>query len=681
MKIKVFILSFFLWGCSAVANAQSFYEIKWTDDAINYTALIIYYDLNEITVRVKYKTGSGNYKVAEYKCKGEYEKTADGKRHFVYNGTDAKVVYNSNKEDKSGYVADNFIFQNLNDKNEFQDLYAIDDAHLTKTDYKSYYRKATFKKVDPAKEFTLDYLRNYFEKDEVIYKTLVKHYLESKTSNTGSYRISALNNNNTEWNVIMSKGTVYQGQSWKTDRTIPEAWIKEKWALDYEITSVAYGNNDWAIVVSAGSGYTTQSYMHDAAWPATWVNEMWGKDYDITSVAYGDGKWMTVMSKGTTLTQSYKRTAEYPQDWIKEMWDKEYYVTSVAYGNGEWLVVMSKGAGYKGQTYMPPTTTYPEEWIKKKWAEDYDITAVAWGAQGWTVTMSKGLSYSQTYQTSVTYPSSWIQNKWDGVTTTTTTTAANPDNNNSNAKKTTIYLITVADTYDPSIGNSCRNDMTNISNMMYKIKNELGVDLKVVNLAGGDVTKYQVQSKISGLSVSSNDVLLFYYSGHGYNKTPKVSDFPCMALDGEDYLLEDVYTSLKAKSPRLTLVIGDLCNSLPRTRDGTGRSGEIAFKSSMNFEYNKLARLFLQAKGSMISTSSDYNEFSFSLPDGNGEGAFTKSFIASLVKEASVISGSPGDWSNIFTSSYSATLYNTSHIENQNRKYGQHGFNKGYISY
>ena len=179
-------------------------------------------------------------------------------------------------------------------------------------------------------------------------------------------------------------------------------------------------------------------------------------------------------------------------------------------------------------------------------------------------------------------------------------------------------------------------------------------------------------------------MILFYYSGHGYNDPASTSRFPTMALDGRDYALEDVYNLLRRKQARLTLTIGDLCNSIPRTRAGTAVREALPFKSSYFFDYDKLYRLFIDSEGDLISTSSRKGEWSYCTtnPDGTlGNGYFTDSFIKSLIKETSKVSNETGNWITLFNRAYQNAKQSTANNTNQNGERGQSGFSGGSVTY
>ena len=250
--------------------------------------------------------------------------------------------------------------------------------------------------------------------------------------------------------------------------------------------------------------------------------------------------------------------------------------------------------------------------------------------------------------------------------------------------KPVLHLVVVADVEDRSIGKSTAQDQKDVTTTFTKISRELGVEIKDYQLSGTSFNKNDIMNNLGQIANGPNDIIVYYYSGHGYNDTQINSRFPTMALDGPDVNLEEVHNAINAKNARLTMVIGDMCNSLPENRRAVGSREAIPFRSGYLFDNNKLEKLFLQSSGTLISTSSQKGEWSFCMnnPDGTmGNGQFTHAFLESMIKEASMVSGSDAEWDDLFNRAYQAAHQSTQSITNQNGRKGQSGFNVININY
>ncbi|MFD0998190.1 caspase family protein [Ohtaekwangia kribbensis] len=178
MKTKIQLaLILFLQLVQIDLLGQNFYEVIWKDvnQDILYTGLLIYYSDDDALMRVKYNNQQGIYIVAEFECKGKYITMNNGDQKYILDGIDAKVVYSSdgNMADKA-YNADNFYFTKVTDQG-FDKLYTIDDQYLQRSNRSSFLREVrSWKELDP-KQFTSEYVYNFFNNDEYYYTALLKY--------------------------------------------------------------------------------------------------------------------------------------------------------------------------------------------------------------------------------------------------------------------------------------------------------------------------------------------------------------------------------------------------------------------------------------------------------------------------------------------------------------------------
>lgn len=174
-------------------------------------------------------------------------------------------------------------------------------------------------------------------------------------------------------------------------------------------------------------------------------------------------------------------------------------------------------------------------------------------------------------------------------------------------------------------------------------------------------SRSSLMNVLNNLSCGSQDIVFFYYSGHGLRAMNEETKFPEMVLKvphgaastSDLYPLHDVYKRIKAKSPRLTLVFGDLCNkedeSYYRSPDSPINKGASVRSTSACDIYRDL---FLGVKGGLIVSSSKPGEYSGCAEDADGEdlgGIFTNSFLTCL--QSAVRSGSSIAWTKLLDQS------------------------------
>lgn len=217
-----------------------------------------------------------------------------------------------------------------------------------------------------------------------------------------------------KWALVMTKGTGYTNQAWRTRYDFPEKEIKELWDDGYEITNLSYGMKLWCVVGTKGTTYTAQRWKTLTDFPKDDIKKAWDDGYYITDLVYGNGKWAAIFSKGSKITQQAWRTrTNFPETEINELTGEGYAITNLCYGEDRWALVMSKGTGMDKQVWFE-SKGYPDEKIKQYWDDDYYITDITYGNGEWVVVMSKGTGFTkQSWRTRTYYPEKEIKELWD----------------------------------------------------------------------------------------------------------------------------------------------------------------------------------------------------------------------------------------------------------------------------
>lgn len=195
-----------------------------------------------------------------------------------------------------------------------------------------------------------------------------------------------------------------------------------------------------------------------------------------------------------------------------------------------------------------------------------------------------------------------------------------------------IHVIVFCDTNDEKIGVNKESERKLTINEMQTIAGYLesyGYDSEFTECYGNNCNKQNLMQVINGLQVEANDVVFFYYGGHGshaaYNET---DPFPQMCL-GEDYetnwvpvtLIKNIITK---KNPRLSVILTGCCNkedSGVSIKSLVAESGDYTYETQVNKEAYK--KLFLESTGIVMMTSSKLGQYSYSGKEG---GIFCLSF-------------------------------------------------------
>ncbi len=142
-----------------------------------------------------------------------------------------------------------------------------------------------------------------------------------------------------------------------------------------------------------------------------------------------------------------------------------------------------------------------------------------------------------------------------------------PKEFNSTSSSAKLYLVIVANTLDNSIGTGCDVDRKKLVNEMNSIARSLNISVEEHDVFGQDFGKDNVLNAIDALHPSSDDIVMFFYRGHGFRWNDQKSAWPDMSTRISSYdpftyvSLDDVYSKIVSKGARLNLIFGDLCNS------------------------------------------------------------------------------------------------------------------------
>lgn len=131
--------------------------------------------------------------------------------------------------------------------------------------------------------------------------------------------------------------------------------------------------------------------------------------------------------------------------------------------------------------------------------------------------------------------------------------------------KPTFYALIFADTYDEKIGSGAEISKQKFDFFLKTIANDINYEYDALLLAGRDCSKESLEQCLNDFTCDTNDIVVFCYLGHGGRSPEDTSLFPQMCLhesSSSNYVpLERVKNELAKHGAKLTIVIGDCCNS------------------------------------------------------------------------------------------------------------------------
>lgn len=175
---------------------------------------------------------------------------------------------------------------------------------------------------------------------------------------------------------------------------------------------------------------------------------------------------------------------------------------------------------------------------------------------------------------------------------------------------------------------------------------------------------------IKNFKCGTDDIVLFFYFGHGGRSPQDRSDFPQMCLgtnvESQWVPLEDVKNVIIKQRPRFLLVFGDCCNSTdPGISPKYGVLNSASASEISATQKEAMKRLFLNCRGSVIASGSTKGEYSWYYnvhPDGGG--FFTTAFQAEL--EGYTSKTASADWETLLEMVKNGVIGLTKELKSRN---------------
>ncbi|MCB2221567.1 MAG: caspase family protein [Bacteroidetes bacterium] len=188
--------------------------------------------------------------------------------------------------------------------------------------------------------------------------------------------------------------------------------------------------------------------------------------------------------------------------------------------------------------------------------------------------------------------------------------------------------IVVANTNDSQIGKSCDFDKLRMIGEFNTIANSIKYKLELKQLSGGSFNFENLQSTLDKLSCTPNDVIFFYYTGHGHNSNDLKTSWPSLDLSGGMMPLELVHEKLTSKGAHLTITMGDCCNKVNASTPVAEEYKII--ESPSQDQLSNINNLFIDPNINILVSSSKRGQSSYAHPE-NGS-YFTTKWIEALHK-------------------------------------------------
>ncbi|MBS1921681.1 MAG: caspase family protein [Bacteroidetes bacterium] len=250
-------------------------------------------------------------------------------------------------------------------------------------------------------------------------------------------------------------------------------------------------------------------------------------------------------------------------------------------------------------------------------------------------------------------------------------------------KNVKFYLLVVADTLDKEIGASCNKDMQRALQTFRDLTDYLGIKFLPITVCGNTYSKENVQAALNSLKPGPDDIVVFYYSGHGFRIPEKPREFPNIKLKNfrnlrenfrdstawikKDRLdnitysmnMEDIFNSIRKKGARFNLVISDCCDDDIFSVNATGTKPGQTKGSGVQWSEDNIRMLFLDKNPmSVLATAAKQGQRASS--NNNFGGFFSYFFKISLENYCSKIKNGP-TWDQIMQDASAQTINKANH--------------------
>lgn len=217
-----------------------------------------------------------------------------------------------------------------------------------------------------------------------------------------------------------------------------------------------------------------------------------------------------------------------------------------------------------------------------------------------------------------------------------------------------LHALIVGDTIADDIGPTVEPDIINIQQELTKVAKATQLIPHFIILKDKQANPKMIAYHLNQLKVSSQDVVVTYYSCHGFRTSDKSDIWPHMDFTSTDTYIDFNWVNhvVLGKKPRLFISIADCCNNvIPHewlTRGTLGKPEKVPSLSSKEIQNYK--KLFLESSGFIILSAAMPGLYSIG-EDERG-GIYTNAFLRSLRQQVKL----HADWHVIITKAHMSTV-------------------------
>ncbi len=205
-----------------------------------------------------------------------------------------------------------------------------------------------------------------------------------------------------------------------------------------------------------------------------------------------------------------------------------------------------------------------------------------------------------------------------------------------------LYAMIIADTVSPT-GHAAAMDLERVRMALKALSRHSGIKVHVQAFTGDQVTSNNLCAAVMALPVTSNDIAVFYYLGHGYRTSHKVSVWPYLYVcnDRTAIDLQLIVESFISKKPHMALIVADCCNNVMDDQTGVPWAGHPHLKKGIKKPGPGYRALFQNFEGIVVACASQAGDYAYCHSKGH---FYTEAFLEALHEEIYVRNP---QWSNL----------------------------------
>jgi hypothetical protein len=222
-----------------------------------------------------------------------------------------------------------------------------------------------------------------------------------------------------------------------------------------------------------------------------------------------------------------------------------------------------------------------------------------------------------------------------------------------NISAQTLHTILVANEKETYREKDRAEDIIQMNNLFKDVANCIGYQYNSVKKSDEYFSPQEINQEINNLNTGQNDIVVFYYSGHGKHPTEDKSKWPTLDFNAgnrDDYPFTEIVKSLdeKAKNAKLILCIADCCNNYYSLKGNYPNSNQEPQKNKRDIYIKNIQNLFIgfSEKKTIIISAASKGQLSWSSTSGPYYGSFFRGYFQESIYELAGNNNSP-DWYSI----------------------------------